>query len=301
MQQNMLFIKNIFVSFPLKRLINLLVIPILLQSCSTMYIPTIRTIPLLEKQGEIQMEAGVSTNSIYANISGAITDDFAVSLNGNLSYRNFTHYYDVFTHKDDKGPKDNLFFTMPDLRGMFAHRYMEVSVGKINIRPTFPMKLEIFGGTGMGRATDFVEYSSNRCDNYEVDYYSIFGQGNLGLKKRIIEAGASLRLVYTMFNYLSEYEYSSGEQSLFQYKFGAMSFEPMGFARIGRGNLKAVLRIGFNFMFRMNLNQELELNRDDTGYYHYRGLTKSGNLNYTMFHYSVGLSYRIGGNKNKIQ
>jgi len=88
----------------MKRFITFWVIPILLQSCSTMYIPAIRSIPLLEKQGEFQMEAGVSTNSVYANISGAITDNIAVSLNGNLSYRNFTDYYDLFTHKDDEGP-----------------------------------------------------------------------------------------------------------------------------------------------------------------------------------------------------
>jgi len=281
-----------------KRFITLWVLPLLLQSCSTMYIPAIRAIPLLEKEGEFQMEAGVSTNSVYANISGAITDEIAVSLNGNLSYRNFTNYYDLFTHKDKEGPRGGLWFTPTDLRGMFTHRYGEASVGRINILPTSPMKLEIFGGAGMGKATDFVAYSSDRYGNYKTDYYTFFGQGDYGVKKRKIEAGISVRIAYTSFMYTFDYKYSSaGTHDLYQYKFGTANFEPMGFARVGGEKLKAVIRIGFNLMFRGFYQ---EINKDKTSSYYLRGFTDSGDLDYTVFHFSVGLSYRIGGNINII-
>jgi hypothetical protein len=248
-----------------------------------MYIPAGRSIPLLEKQGEFQMETGVTTNSAYANVSTAITNDMAVSINGNLSYRNFTDYYDVFTHKNDKGPNSGFLVIMPDLRGMFSHRYGEISVGRINIVPKFPLKLEIFGGAGAGRATDdFVKR------NYKTDYYSFFGQGNFGVKKRKLEGGISVRLAYSMFNY-TYYKNINNEDSFFQTKFSAVGFEPMGFARVGGENLKAVFRIGFNFMLPINLNKEDSI--------YYRGFTDSGNLDYTAFHFSVGLSYRMGGNK----
>ncbi len=269
----------------MKRLIFFLAIPCLLQSCSSMYIPAVRSIPLLEKQGEFQMEAGASTNSVYANVSGAITNDIAVSVNGNMSYRNFTDRYDIFTHKDAENTNTDFLVTTADLRGMFSHRYGEISVGKINILPEFPMKLEIFGGAGMGRATDtdINPYYTNP-NYYKADYYSFFGQGNLGMKRRNFEAGGSVRLAYSMFNYTADREETKGELPFFdQTKFGAFSLEPMGFARIGGKNLKAVFRLGFNLMIPINL---------EDGYY--RGFTDSGNLDYTVFHFSVGLSYRIG-------
>ena len=267
----------------MKRL-YLLIIPLLIQSCSTMYIPASRSIPLLEKQGEFQMETGVSTNSVYANVSAAMTNDIAVSINGNLSCRNFTDYYDVFTRKDAKGPTG---FLAPDLRGMFAHRYGEISAGKINILPKLPMTLEIFSGAGMGRATDVF---AERVSNFKTDYYSFFGQGNFGMKWQKVETGASVRFAYSMFNYTYNHYGTNREDDFFQTIFSTVSFEPMGVVRVGKKNLKAVFRIGFNFMLPINLNKE-------TARY-YRGFTDYGNLDYTVFHFSAGLSYRIGGNKN---
>jgi len=71
----------------IKGLIIFLAIPLLQQSCSSMYIPAIRSIPLLEQQGEFQMEAGASTNSVYANVSGAMTNDIAVSVHVLREYK----------------------------------------------------------------------------------------------------------------------------------------------------------------------------------------------------------------------
>ena len=263
----------------MKRFIILLAIPLLVQSCSSIYIPANRSIPLLEKKGEFQGEAGVSTNSVYVNGSYAFTDDIAVSINGNLSYGNFTNRYDLFTHKDAKEPTG---FFEPDLRGMFAHRYGEVSVGKINILPEFPMKLEIFGGAGMGRATDIVSNSRyNHNGNYKTDYYSFFGQGNLGLKKQKVEVGASVRIAYSMFDYTYNLNNINNEY-FFQTRFSNVSLEPMLFARVGGENLKAVLKIGLNLMPKMSHNEE--------SLWDYRGLS---GLGYTIFHFSIGLRYRL--------
>jgi hypothetical protein len=269
----------------MKRFIIFLVIPIVLQSCSSIYIPATRSIPLLEKKGEFQAEAGASTNSIYANGSYAFTNNIAASINGNLSYRNFSNYYDIFTHKDKTEPSGWL---EPDLRGNFAHRYGEVSVGKINMLPTSPMKLEIFGGMGIGRATD-TDYF-NHDNHYKSDYYAFFGQGNYGIKHRVVEAGVSIRLAYSWVNYTADVHDRKSEHLLYKNKFDVWHVEPMGFARIGEGNLKFVLRLGINLAFTMNPDEE---------YGDLRGFIGNGNLDFTLFHYSLGISYRIAGKTDK--
>ena len=259
----------------------LLAIPIVLQSCSSMYIPATRSIPLLEKKGEFQAEAGISTNSIYANGSYAFSDKIAASINGNLSYRNFSNRYDLFTHKDAPPPLKGSWNV--DARGNFAHRYGEVSVGRINMRPTSPMKLEVFGGMGMGRATDVDHF---RDDNrYKVDYYSFFGQGNLGLKKRMVEAGASVRLGYSYFNY--EENLYKNEYILHRKTINALHVEPMLFARIGTERWKFVYRVGVNLALTINPTEN-SIQYDGLGL----GLDGS---RYTVFHMSIGVSYRLGG------
>ena len=256
-------------------------IPLLLQSCSSMYIPAVRSIPLLEKKGEFQGEAGVSTNSVYANGSYAFTNHIAASINGNLSYRNFSSWYDLFSDIPSLGIDPNW-----ESGGKFAHRYGEVSLGKINMITSRAPKLEIFGGMGMGRATDtrsnyYYDYYKEG-NYYECDYYSFFGQGNFGIKKRIFEAGVSMRLAYSRFSYAAT---NSGEDFSFQNKFGAFHLEPMGFIRVGGKNLKFVYRIGTHLAFTNNTIE----------YPNLRGFDDNGKLEYTIFHCSIGISYRISG------
>jgi hypothetical protein len=279
----------------MKRFLIFLTIPIVLQSCSSIYIPATRSIPLLEKKGEFQGEAGISTNSIYANGSYAFTNNIAASINGNLSYRNFSNRYDAFTDKYEPPPTSSsyLFGPPPDRRGKFSHRYGEVSVGKINMLPNIlsvlPMKLEIFGGMGIGRATDIDQFKDD--NRYKSDYYAFFGQGNFGIKHRIFEAGGSIRLAYSHFNYTADiYDYWKSEYVLYQKKVDVLHAEPMLFARVGKGNLKFVARIGVNFVATINPNNE---------YPDLRGFYGSGKLNPTTFHLSLGISYRIAGKNNK--
>ena len=271
----------------MKRYIIFLVIPMVLQSCSSIYIPATRSIPLLEKKGEFQGEAGISTNSIYANGSYAITNKIAASVNGNLSYRNFSNRYDLLTDIYTKDPSG--WFT-PDYRGKFAHRYAEVSVGCINMLPNtppkLPLKLELFGGMGMGKSTDTDRFYYD--SHYKSDYYAVFGQGNFGIKHRIFEAGVSLRLAYSHFNYTADICNWQNEHSFYQNKTDVIHAEPMFFARVGKGNLRFVYRLGVNFAYTLNPVEEFG---------DFRGFHGYGNLDHTIFHLSIGASYRIGGKK----
>jgi len=247
-----------------------------------MYIPAVRSIPLFEEEGEFQAEAGVSTNSVYLNGSYALPDNIAVSINGNVSYRNFTNRYDIFTHKDEPGPKGGRFFDPVDTRGKFAHRYGEISIGRINMLPPKAPKLEVFGGVGMGRATDFAYW------HYKSDYYSVFGQVNVGIKKQVVEAGASFRLAFSNFDYVVNQD--DNEEALFQNSFQAFHLEPMGFVRTGQGNFKFIVRYGLNLAFSNVLRDEFK------GYHGFDAPIGNKGWGNTFFHISIGVSYRIKGN-----
>jgi hypothetical protein len=261
-----------------------------------MYIPAVRSIPLLEKKGEFVGEAGASTNSIYANGSYAINNDIAISINGNLSYRNFSNKYDLLTDISDPPYSSNFMGVgrgntdITDLyQGQFAHRYGEVSVGKINLLSHRRLALEIFGGAGTGRATDVAYFENN--DEYQCDYYSLFGQGNYGFKNKIIETGVSLRLAYSKFDYTANLKnVSEPDDGLFQHKFGAISFEPMGFTRIGNNKLKFVVRYGINLAYTLSPVEK------HTG--KYRGFDTDGRLANTILHFSIGVSYKIESKKD---
>jgi uncharacterized membrane protein YhdT len=243
-----------------------------------MYIPAVRSIPLLEKKGEFQGEAGASTNSLYFNGCYAFTDNIAAAINGNISYRNFSNSYDLFTHKNTKYYGGG-YLEIPDLRGKFAHRYGEVSVGRINMLPDLPMKLEVFGGMGMGRATDIDDFQ------YKSDYFYFFGQGNFGVvKNRTVEAGGSLRLVCSVFNYIAK---NDDKKIVFEDWFGAIHLEPMVFARLGWKNIKFAFRIGLNIAIAIDLDKESSK---------YRGFEPFiGKWEKTLCHFSIGISYRILG------
>jgi len=234
------------------------IIPLLLQSCSLMYVPSVSSIPLLEEKGEFHGEAGMSTNSIYANAAYAFTNNFAASVSGNLSYENLPNSEQTYD---------------------FVHRYAEASLGTINVLHSERSKrpsLEIYGGMGMGRATAnrYYYHKSYYYMDYTCNYYSFFAQGNFGLKRRIVEVGTSLRLVYSQFNYVV----NENKKFPFQTNFGIFCAEPMGFVGVGVKNLKFVHRFGYSLPIYGS---------------------SSGEFNWTLLHASIGISCRIAGKTDK--
>jgi hypothetical protein len=248
----------------------------------------VRSIPLFDKEGEFQGELGASTNSLYIDASYAFTDKIAASINGNVSYGIFSNRYDLFTSKKSEPPAGGYYISWPDYRGNFSHYYGELSLGGINLVPNFPMKLEAFGGMGFGRAEDVDLY--DKKNHYKSDYYHFFGQANFGLKHRIVEAGVSLRLGFSHFIYNANYNKGFGVYTSLKHNIEVLHLEPMLFVRVGGKSLKAVFRAGVNLAVSLNPNN------DFAGF---RGFQESkGKLDYTIFHFSVGISYRFEKKKN---
>ena len=150
--------------------------------------------------------------------------------------------------------------------------------------PSKIQKLEIFGGTGIGRATD-IDYFEH-SNHYKCNYYSFFIQGNFGLKKRVFETGGSLRIAYSKFKVAANIYVNSSEDYLYRNNFNAFHFEPMGFTRIGNENLKIVFRYGINLPIPTSSIEKQTENSDI--YFHNR-------LSFNFFHFSIGMSYRISG------
>ncbi len=208
-----------------------LIVPVLVQACSSMYIPSSMSTPLLEKKNDIQIEAGASTNSIYLSGGYAFSEKYALVINGSLSFRNFSNRYDLANSSNDdrsSGP-----FSVDLFPSAFSHRYIEVGAGRYNLLSS-AWKLEVFGGGGYGHAME--------SDVYKNKYWLGFVQGNFGRKWNVLELGWSLRMACSGFYFT----YPS-ETNLYQHlNFNNVHIEPLAFIRIGNGTLQGFARGGIS-------------------------------------------------------
>jgi len=62
-----------------------------------MYIPAMPSLPLLEDKGDAQIDFSASTTSLRLSGNYAFSNKFAVMANGNLSFKNFSNHYDIFS------------------------------------------------------------------------------------------------------------------------------------------------------------------------------------------------------------
>lgn len=156
---------------------KLLTIP---RSCSSMYIPPTPSLPLLEDKGEGKTDMSISTNSLRLSTSYAITQKYALIVNGNLSYKNFCNSYDLFTPADYKIKSTGPYVLFERKYGEFTQQYVELGIGRYNIAKS-KLIFEVFGGL---RA-----YSTDNWSGYDyfVNYYSGFVQANIGRKHKGLE------------------------------------------------------------------------------------------------------------------
>jgi len=246
----------------------------LLSGCSSAYIPSPKNLPLFEEKGEMQIEAGISTNSIFAAGSYALTDKYALIANGCLSLANFSKIYD-FGSDWWPSPEFNIF-PFPD--GEFAHRSVEAGFGRFNRQPSSIWKREIFTGIGYGAAEEGKDWKNR--------YLQSFVQTNIGRRWKYFELGWSFRMAGSYFNYKYPVRVCTpGCSDEIRYKnFGVVHAEHITMIRFGGEYLKGFIRGG------VNLAVPLSLSSDE---YKIIWLSRGGFWNFSMYHVSVGLSYRF--------
>jgi hypothetical protein len=257
-------------------------------SCASMYIPSSANIPLLESEGEKQVELTASTTSL--NLSGdyAFSEKYACMFNGSVSYGNFTNYYDIFTPKECEW-KIDYYGILPIYGGEFSHRYGEIGIGRYNILQN-KIKLEIFGGLGYGQAND-KKITTFENLNYNANYYLGFAQINFGKTTPKIDYGMSLRLAYSSFDFSSHDIYLNPNLSTdivdsHKLIFNIYHGETMGFLRFGNNRIKCVVRIGLSIAKKEQSLENINL---------YRGI-HLGNVNTTNILLSMGINYKFGLN-----
>jgi hypothetical protein len=258
-----------------------------------MYIPPTRSIPLFEKKNEGQIDAGISTNSLYATAAYSITNKFALAVNGNLSFRNFSSFYDIFStiYSNRQLMYD---FTNRGGDNAFAHRYIEGSFGRYNVLANYKassfLMMEVFAGGGYGKATDKYEYEyeyNNSKDNFNSNYYLAFVQFNVGVKKNHIEGGVSIRSSFSGYHFLYESTiYDNKNVRIYN-----LHFEPLIFGRFGGERLKFNVRLGFNLVTVLNPVSISDINVG-------RGII-DGYFRHTITHISVGISYKFAFKNDK--
>ena len=240
----------------------------LFSGCSSMYIPSPKNVPLFEKKGEVQIEAGASTNSIFATGNYAFSEKYAFIANGCLSFDSFL--------KTPNLPNSE-FDILPMPSGGFAHRSVEAGFGRYNLKPSSAWKREVFTGIGYGTA--------DKGENWENRYLLGFIQTNIGRKTKRFELGWSFRLAGSYFDYkYPERDYSTGvgRDVILYKKFGVAHAEHVTFMRFGGEHIKGFVRGGINIAYPLFLSSDE---------YKSIWISRGGYWNFTMFHLSVGLSY----------
>lgn len=225
--------------------------------CSSAYIPSSKNVPLFEEKGEVQIETGVSTNSLYLTGSYAFSDNYAVIANGSASYP-------ALVGKPIRGYSETMIF----LDGDVPHYSCEAGFGRYNLLPLSERRLEVFAGAGYGMSYSY--FSEGNKGNYMQGFVQI----NTGKRYEHAEIGWALRAAYVGFQYQYEYHKSQFENGIRQPdkliiehgNIQTFHLEPLFVIRTG-GRVKWFARTGLNLAFPFF---------DDT-----------------IFHFSTGLSCRF--------
>jgi hypothetical protein len=271
-----------------------------------MYIPPSQNVPLLEKKNDGHVEAGVSTNSVYMSGAYALTDKYAVTVHGNMSFRNFSKWYDVLNKHETPYPApggpyepilppfDFLYFLESSA---FSHRYIEAGLGRFNLRPLSAWKLEVFGGAGYGSAVErngrYFDYFDS--GTYKNKYWLGFVQGNTGKKWRGLEYGVSLRIAYSYFRFsspsVSNLPYPSNPPYNYlnsDVNFSNIHVEPVAFFRgrlikFNSSSLHGFVKYGFSISHPFKSFSDIYLPH---------GIERE-KLRYTICNFSLGVNYRF--------
>lgn len=243
----------------------LYLLPFLLSGCSSMYVPQMANVPLFEEKGEKQVELSLSPNSAYASLDYAFSDNYAVMLNGNMSFGNMTDYNDIFTHKDSSRAK----YTDISIYGRYSHKYAEAAVGRYNLLKSDKYKLEAFVGAGYGIADEKA---------YHNKYGLAFAQIDFGQAVKLFEWGLSMRLSSSLHNF----DWTDDYGKSFHKEYSMVHLEPMAFCRVGGEHISFVPKIGLSLPITSPAFESVESTIKDSDYYRT-----------TVLHVSLGVRFKF--------
>lgn len=236
------------------------VILLFLTGCSSIYIPSTPNIPLISKESETDLNIGANTNSILVNGSYAISDNLAAIGEFAVSYGNFSNISDL----GDIMPSDDILFAFNG--GGYNNWNTELGIGKFISLSHYSI-FEFYSGLGYG--------NSNAYNHEKNNYGLIFLQSNIGMKRKKIEIGGSLKISGAYFNY----QYERKPNLYEDIDIPICSIQLGGILRTGSDNLK--------FWFSPSSNGSFLLKSQD--YTEIGGGFNDGKF-YTAINISIGIN-----------
>ena len=239
-----------------------------MSGCSAVYIPSPKSVPLLKEKGEIQIEAGLSTNSIFTTGSYAFSEKYALTANGNLSLLNFLPMRDLGDLRPPPSDGQTIYIQGDEV----VHRSIEAGLGRYNLLQASGRRLEIFAGAIYGEADNYGLFQSK--------YLQGFLQANIDRKNKVNrnEGGLSFRIAFSNFdcietsnnaNYMPKHKNFNIFHVDYLFWFSKFFFDE---------HLKLNVRYGLNLAFYSPLGSSpFEIYNYDGGF--------------SVLHLSIGLSY----------
>jgi len=198
----------------------LILVVLLIQACSPIYVANSYQTPLLDEKGELNGNIQVGSNGSDIQGAYAISDHLGVA--AAASYAKMEAVQGGTVNED-----------------YHKHTYGEAAL--TYFKPFGIGRFELLGGLGLGSASavdNFDFTGSNSEERTDGNYNKVFAQTNIGLETGIIETGLSLRLAQVTFTeFETDNQFYDGSE-------GGTFFEPAVFARLGWKNVKLEAQYG---------------------------------------------------------
>lgn len=178
--------------FPLKLMsVALILLPFILSSCLTAYVPNTINTPLFSNKGEATFNVSGGNSGIDAQAAYAITDKFAIMANSSISRQN----EEVTPYSSGSSKTDT-----------YSHTLFEGAVGYYKT-PTDWLNFEVFGGFGMSDVdvstySYTYEYPEGVWNNFSLkgQYQRYFIQPSMGYVSDYFDIAFTPRLAMVNFS-----------------------------------------------------------------------------------------------------
>lgn len=226
---------------------------IIFSSCASIYIPSAPNIALISEKKELDVNAGIFTNSLILSGAYGLSDKYSLIGGTSLSYGAFTKYDNLFSILVND---EEIVFNDENIN--YKHCNSELGFGKYKVANENRI-IELYTGLGYGYTETTISQKAN--------YGSLFLQANYGIKKAHAEFGLSAKLIGSYFAYSESHfsGYNTNEQ------FPVLTAQIGGITRFGFEKFKFWVSPGVNIssVFVDSYNNELGfVNEDFTPLFH---------------------------------
>jgi hypothetical protein len=245
---------------------------LIIAGCSSMNIPPKLNTPSFDKKGQMEVELGTSTNSLYQNMGYSITDNLSIISSGFISY----DFLDKNEYAEYRWSGEYFEY----LPSPYKNKYIDLAVGMYKSKNETLKSIYI--GTGLGNSNYRYKYSSDGSQKYvrNNSYNIFFAQLNYGKMKDNLDYGLTSRISYSFYPFKSEILNSNSlnEDIKSNVEYHIFGIQPCVYLNITKNR----------FVYTFNAGTYL------TNYNKYSDWFVRDYPQNTLIHLSIGLKYKLG-------